>query len=158
MKNPSHLNQKGEAHMVDISEKERTKRKALAEGFVKAKKSTIEIIRQGNLDKGDLFGTARIAGIMAAKKTSDLIPLCHILSISSINIDITIIKNNIHISCEVINKGKTVVEMEALTAVSVSCLTIYDMIKGIDREATISQIKLTNKSGGKSGEWSRNKS
>jgi len=156
MKNPSHLNQKGEAHMVDISEKERTKRKALAEGFVKVKKSTIEIIRQGNLDKGDLFGTARIAGIMAAKKTSDLIPLCHILSISSINIDITIIKNNIHISCEVINKGKTGVEMEALTAVSVSCLTIYDMIKGIDREATISQIKLTNKSGGKSGEWSRN--
>ena len=158
MKNPSHLNQNGEAHMVDISEKERTKRKALAEGFVKVKKSTIEIIRQGNLDKGDLFGTARIAGIMAAKKTSDLIPLCHILSISSINIDITIIKNNIHISCEVINKGKTGVEMEALTAVSVSCLTIYDMIKGIDREATISQIKLTNKSGGKSGEWSRNKS
>ena len=158
MKNPSHLNQNGEAHMVDISEKERTKRKALAEGFVKVKKSTIEIIRQGNLDKGDLFGTARIAGIMAAKKTSDLIPLCHILSISSINIDITIIRNNIHISCEVINKGKTGVEMEALTAVSVSCLTIYDMIKGIDREATISQIKLTNKSGGKSGEWSRNKS
>jgi cyclic pyranopterin phosphate synthase len=93
---------------------------------------------------------------MAAKKTSDLIPLCHILSISSISIDITIIKNNIHISCEVTNKGQTGVEMEALTAVSVSCLTIYDMIKGIDREATISQIKLTNKSGGKSGEWSRN--
>ena len=158
MKKPSHLNQKGEAHMVDISQKEETKRKAKAEGFVKVKKSTIETIKKGNLDKGDLFGSARIAGIMAAKKTSDLIPLCHILSISSINIDITIIKNNIHISCEVINKGKTGVEMEALTAVSVSCLTIYDMIKGIDREATISQIKLTNKSGGKSGEWSRNKS
>ena len=93
---------------------------------------------------------------MAAKKTSDLIPLCHILSISSISIDITIIKNNIHISCEVTNKGQTGVEMEALTAVSVSCLTIYDMIKGIDREAIISEIKLINKSGGKSGEWSRN--
>ena len=158
MKKPSHLNQKGEAHMVDISQKEETKRKAKAEGFVKVKKSTIETIKKGNLDKGDLFGSARIAGIMAAKKTSDLIPLCHILSISSINIDITIIRNNIHISCEVINKGQTGVEMEALTAVSVSCLTIYDMIKGIDREATISQIKLTNKSGGKSGEWSRNKS
>ena len=156
MKKPSHLNQKGEAHMVDISQKEETKRKAKAEGFVKVKKSTIETIKKGNLDKGDLFGSARIAGIMAAKKTSDLIPLCHILSISSINIDITIIRNNIHISCEVINKGQTGVEMEALTAVSVSCLTIYDMIKGIDREATISQIKLTNKSGGKSGEWSRN--
>ena len=156
MEKPSHLNQKGEAHMVDISEKEETKRKAKAEGFVTVKKSTIETITEGNLDKGDLFGSARIAGIMAAKKTSDLIPLCHILSISSISIDITIIKNNIHISCEVINKGQTGVEMEALTAVSVSCLTIYDMIKGIDREATISQIKLTNKSGGKSGEWSRN--
>tara|TARA_B100001142_G_scaffold52869_1_gene50770 strand:- start:1249 stop:1725 length:477 start_codon:yes stop_codon:yes gene_type:complete len=156
MKKPSHLNQKGEAHMVDISQKEETKRKAKAEGFVKVKKSTIETIKKGNLDKGDLFGSARIAGIMAAKKTSDLIPLCHILSISSINIDITIIRNNIHISCEVINKGQTGVEMEALTAVSVSCLTIYDMIKGIDREAIISQIKLINKSGGKSGEWSRN--
>ena len=156
MKKPSHLNQKGEAHIVDISQKEETKRKAKAEGFVKVKKSTIETIKKGNLDKGDLFGSARIAGIMAAKKTSDLIPLCHILSISSINIDITIIRNNIHISCEVINKGQTGVEMEALTAVSVSCLTIYDMIKGIDREAIISQIKLINKSGGKSGEWSRN--
>lgn len=156
MKKPSHLNQKGEAHMVDISQKEETKRKAKAEGFVKVKKSTIEAIKKGNLDKGDLFGSARIAGIMAAKKTSDLIPLCHILSISSINIDITIIRNNIHISCEVINKGQTGVEMEALTAVSVSCLTIYDMIKGIDREAIISEIKLINKSGGKSGEWSRN--
>ena len=155
MKKPSHLNQKGEAHMVDISQKEETKRKAKAEGFVKVKKSTIETIKKGNLDKGDLFGSARIAGIMAAKKTSDLIPLCHILSISSINIDITIIRNNIHISCEVINKGQTGVEMEALTAVSVSCLTIYDMIKGIDREAIISEIKLINKSGGKSGEWSR---
>ena len=156
MKKPSHLNQKGEAHIVDISQKEETKRKAKAEGFVKVKKSTIETIKKGNLDKGDLFGSARIAGIMAAKKTSDLIPLCHILSISSINIDITIIRNNIHISCEVINKGQTGVEMEALTAVSVSCLTIYDMIKGIDREAIISEIKLINKSGGKSGEWSRN--
>lgn len=156
MKKPSHLNQKGEAHMVDISQKEETKRKAKAEGFVKVKKSTIETIKKGNLNKGDLFGSARIAGIMAAKKTSDLIPLCHILSISSINIDITIIRNNIHISCEVINKGQTGVEMEALTAVSVSCLTIYDMIKGIDREAIISEIKLINKSGGKSGEWSRN--
>ena len=91
MEKPSHLNQKGEAHMVDISKKEETKRKAKAEGFVTVKKSTIETITDGNLDKGDLFGSARIAGIMAAKKTSDLIPLCHILSISSISIDITII-------------------------------------------------------------------
>ena len=93
---------------------------------------------------------------MAAKKTSELIPLCHIISISSINIEITLIKNNIYVVSEVSNKGQTGVEMEALTAVSVSCLTIYDMIKGIDRGATISQIQLTNKYGGKSGEWSRN--
>lgn len=93
---------------------------------------------------------------MAAKKTSELIPLCHILSISSINIEINIIKDNIHIVCEVSNKGQTGVEMEALTAVSVSCLTIYDMIKGIDRGAVISTIQLINKEGGKSGEWSRN--
>ncbi|MDB9925895.1 cyclic pyranopterin monophosphate synthase MoaC [Hyphomicrobiales bacterium] len=156
MKNPSHLNQKGEAYMVDIIDKEKTKRKAVAEGFIRIKESTSEVITNGNLDKGDLFGSARIAGIMAAKKTSELIPLCHILSISSINIEINIIKDNIHIVCEVSNKGQTGVEMEALTAVSVSCLTIYDMIKGIDRGAVISTIQLINKEGGKSGEWSRN--
>ncbi|MDA8852746.1 cyclic pyranopterin monophosphate synthase MoaC [Hyphomicrobiales bacterium] len=156
MKNPSHLNQKGEAYMVDIIDKEETKRKAVAEGFIRIKESTSEVITNGNLDKGDLFGSARIAGIMAAKKTSELIPLCHILSIASINIEINIIKDNIHIVCEVSNKGQTGVEMEALTAVSVSCLTIYDMIKGIDRGAVISTIQLINKEGGKSGEWSRN--
>ena len=156
MKNPSHLNQKGEAYMVDIIDKEKPKRKAVAEGFIRIKESTSEVITNGNLDKGDLFGSARIAGIMAAKKTSELIPLCHILSISSINIEINIIKDNIHIVCEVSNKGQTGVEMEALTAVSVSCLTIYDMIKGIDRGAVISTIQLINKEGGKSGEWSRN--
>jgi|TARA_B100000767_G_scaffold144353_1_gene136197 cyclic pyranopterin phosphate synthase len=156
MENPSHLNQKGEAYMVDIQDKKETKRKAVAKGCITIKTSTAETILKGNLDKGDLFGSARIAGIMAAKKTSELIPLCHIISISSINIEITLIKNNIYVVSEVSNKGQTGVEMEALTAVSVSCLTIYDMIKGIDRGATISQIQLTNKYGGKSGEWSRN--
>jgi len=154
----SHLNQKGEAHMVDINNKEVTDRRAIAEGFVTVKESTVKTILEGKLPKGDLFGSARIAGIMAAKKTSELIPLCHILPISSVSIEINIIKCDIHITAEVTNKGQTGVEMEALTAVSISCLTIYDMLKGIDRDATISKIQLIRKSGGKSGKWIRNES
>ena len=154
----SHLNQQGEAHMVDINNKEVTDRRAIAEGFVTVKESTVKTILEGKLPKGDLFGSARIAGIMAAKKTSELIPLCHILPISSVTIQINIIKCDIHITAEVTNKGQTGVEMEALTAVSISCLTIYDMLKGIDRGATISKIQLIRKSGGKSGKWIRNES
>jgi len=154
----SHLNQQGEAHMVDINNKEVTDRRAIAEGFVTVKESTVKTILEGKLPKGDLFGSARIAGIMAAKKTSELIPLCHILPISSVTIQINIIKCDIHITAEVTNKGQTGVEMEALTAVSISCLTIYDMLKGIDRDATISKIQLIRKSGGKSGKWIRNES
>jgi len=154
----SHLNQQGEAHMVDINNKEVTDRRAIAEGFVTVKESTVKTILEGKLPKGDLFGSARIAGIMAAKKTSELIPLCHILPISSVTIQINIIKCDIHITAEVTNKGQTGVEMEALTAVSISCLTIYDMLKGIDRGATISKIQLIRKNGGKSGKWIRNES
>jgi len=154
----THLNQKGEAHMVDIDNKEVTDRRAIAEGFVTVKESTVKTILNGKLPKGDLFGSARIAGIMAAKKTSELIPLCHILPISSVNIEINIIKCDIHITAEVTNKGQTGVEMEALTAVSISCLTIYDMLKGIDRGAIISKIQLIIKNGGKSGKWVRNES
>ena len=154
----THLNQKGEAHMVDIDNKEVTDRRAIAEGFVTVKESTVKTILDGKLPKGDLFGSARIAGIMAAKKTSELLPLCHILPISSVNIEINIIKCDIHITAEVTNKGQTGVEMEALTAVSISCLTIYDMLKGIDRGAIISKIQLIRKNGGKSGKWVRNES
>ena len=154
----SHLNQQGEAHMVDINNKEVTDRRAIAEGFVTVKESTVKTILEGKLPKGDLFGSARIAGIMAAKKTSELIPLCHILPISSVSIEINIIKCDIHITAEVTNKGQTGVEMEALTAVSISCLTIYDMLKGIDRGETISKIQLIRKNGGKSGKWIRNES
>lgn len=151
----SHLNEKGEAHMVNVGEKEISKRFAIAEGIVRVKSNIIEKIKKNNLPKGDLFGTARIAGIMAAKKTSELIPLCHNLPISSVKIEIKLIKNDIYVLSTVKCEGKTGVEMEALTAVSVSCLTIYDMLKGLDKNAFITNIQLLEKSGGKSGDWKR---
>ena len=151
----SHLNEKGEAHMVNIGEKEISKRFAIAEGIVRVKSNIIEKIKRNNLPKGDLFGTARIAGIMAAKKTSELIPLCHNLPISSVKIEIKLIKNDIYVLSSVKCEGKTGVEMEALTAVSVSCLTIYDMLKGLDKNVFITNIQLLEKSGGKSGDWKR---
>jgi len=151
----SHLNEKGEAHMVNVGEKEISKRFAIAEGIVRVKSNIIEKIKKNNLPKGDLFGTARIAGIMAAKKTSELIPLCHNLPISSVKIEIKLIKNDIYVLSSVKCEGKTGVEMEALTAVSVSCLTIYDMLKGLDKNVFITNIQLLEKSGGKSGDWKR---
>ena len=151
----SHLNKKGEAHMVNVGEKEISKRYAMAEGIVKVESTTIEKIKKDKLPKGDLFGTARIAGIMAAKKTSELIPLCHNLLISSVKIEIKLVKNDIYVLSSVKCDGKTGVEMEALTAVSVSCLTIYDMLKGLDKNAFIANIQLLEKSGGKSGDWKR---
>ena len=151
----SHLNKKGEAHIVNIGEKEISKRCAIAEGIVRVESTTIEKIKKDKLPKGDLFGTARIAGIMAAKKTSELIPLCHNLLISSVKIEIKLVKNDIYVLSSVKCDGKTGVEMEALTAVSVSCLTIYDMLKGLDKNAFIANIQLLEKSGGKSGDWKR---
>jgi len=151
----SHLNKKGEAHMVNVGEKEISKRCAIAEGIVRVESTTIKKIKKDKLPKGDLFGTARIAGIMAAKKTSELIPLCHNLLISSVEIEIKLVKNDIYVLSSVKCDGKTGVEMEALTAVSVSCLTIYDMLKGLDKNAFIANIQLLEKSGGKSGDWKR---
>ena len=151
----SHLNKKGEAHMVNVGEKEISKRCAIAEGIVRVESNTIEKIKKDKLPKGDLFGTARIAGIMAAKKTSELIPLCHNLLLSSVKIEIKLVKNDIYVLSSVKCDGKTGVEMEALTAVSVSCLTIYDMLKGLDKNAFIANIQLLEKSGGKSGDWKR---
>ena len=151
----SHLNKKGEAHMVNVGEKEISKRYAIAEGIVRVESTTIEKIKKDKLPKGDLFGAARIAGIMAAKKTSELIPLCHNLLISSVEIEIKLVKNDIYVLSTVKCDGKTGVEMEALTAVSVSCLTIYDMLKGLDKNAFITNIQLLEKSGGKSGDWKR---
>jgi cyclic pyranopterin phosphate synthase len=141
--------------MVNVGEKKISKRCATAEGIVRVESTTIEKIKKDKLPKGDLFGTARIAGIMAAKKTSELIPLCHNLLISSVKIEIKLVKNDIYVLSSVKCDGKTGVEMEALTAVSVSCLTIYDMLKGLDKNAFIANIQLLEKSGGKSGDWKK---
>ncbi|MEC9392277.1 MAG: cyclic pyranopterin monophosphate synthase MoaC [Pseudomonadota bacterium] len=155
MNNFSHINNKGEANMVDITSKKNSKRKSSAKGFIVVSKETLKSIKTDNLEKGDLFNTARIAGILAAKKTSELIPLCHPLSISKIDINFNIKDNGIEVITSVSIEGKTGVEMEALTATSIACLTIYDMIKSIDKESEITSIRLISKSGGKSGNWKR---
>ncbi len=154
----SHLDATGAAHMVDVGDKSETVRIATAEGFVAMLPETLALIRAGNAAKGDVIGTARIAGIMAAKKTHELIPLCHPLLLSKISIDIEADETlpGLHVTATVKLTGKTGVEMEALTAVSVACLTIYDMAKAVDKGMTIQDIRLLQKTGGKSGDWSTN--
>jgi len=141
--------------MVDITSKKNSKRKSSAQGLILVGKEALKVIKTDNLEKGDLFNTARIAGILAAKKTSELIPLCHPLSIGKIDINFNIKNNGIEVITNVSTEGKTGVEMEALTATSLACLTIYDMIKSIDKESEITSIRLISKSGGKSGNWKR---
>ena len=152
----SHLDETGAAHMVDVGGKGETERVAIAEGCVKMRPETLALIRAGNAAKGDVIGTARIAGIMAAKKTHDLIPLCHPLLLSKITVDIEADEAlpGLRVSATVKLVGKTGVEMEALTAVSVACLTIYDMAKAADKAMIIQDIRLLRKTGGKSGDWS----
>jgi cyclic pyranopterin phosphate synthase len=149
----SHINERGEAHMVDVSEKDVTTRSATARGRVTAKVETIALITSGAAKKGDVLATARIAGIMAAKKTSDLIPLCHPLMISKVSVDFMLAATHIDVEATVKVEGKTGVEMEALTACSIACLTIYDMLKAVDRAMTITDIRLVEKTGGKSGTY-----
>lgn len=153
----THIGESGEAHMVDVGSKADTQRVAVAEGFVRMAPETLSTIRSGDAKKGDVIGTARLAGIMAAKKTADLIPLCHPLMLSKVTVDITDAPDlpGLHIQATVKLTGKTGVEMEALTAVSVACLTIYDMAKAVDRAMEITGVKLLAKSGGKSGDWQR---
>jgi cyclic pyranopterin phosphate synthase len=153
----THLNTAGEAHMVDVGGKSETARTAVAEGSVRMLPSTLEAILSGNAAKGDVIGTARLAGIMAAKKTSDLIPLCHPLLISKVSVDITPDPDlpGLHVEASVSISSKTGVEMEALTAVSVACLTLYDMGKAIEKGMEIGGIRLKSKSGGKSGDYIR---
>jgi cyclic pyranopterin phosphate synthase len=151
----THIDAKGEARMVDVSAKPATERTAVAEGRVVMSKATLELILSGNAKKGDVLGTARIAGIMAAKRTSELIPLCHPLALSKVTLDITpdgklpgcIVRVTVKVT------GPTGVEMEALTAVSVACLTIYDMVKAVERGVRIEAIHLVEKKGGKSGHY-----
>lgn len=151
----THIDTKGEARMVDVSAKSETERIAVAEGRVVMSKATLDLIVSGNAKKGDVLGTARIAGIMAAKRTSDLIPLCHPLALSKVTVDITPDKKlpGCIVQATVKVTGPTGVEMEALTAVSVACLTIYDMIKAAERGARIEGIHLLEKKGGKSGHY-----
>ena len=156
MKKLSHINDKGEANMVDINNKKESKRKATATGTIILSKKAINEIKKEKISKGNVLNTARIAGIMAAKKTSDLIPLCHPIPVEAIKIDFDIEDNNINVLAIVSTANKTGVEMEALMAVNIACLTIYDMIKSIDKHAKINSVKLISKSGGKSGDWKRN--
>ena len=156
MKKLSHINDKGEANMVDINNKKESKREATATGTIILSKKAINEIKKEKISKGNVLNTARIAGIMAAKKTSDLIPLCHPIPVEAIKIDFDIKDNNINVLAIVSTTNKTGVEMEALMAVNIACLTIYDMIKSIDKHAKINSVKLISKSGGKSGDWKRN--
>jgi cyclic pyranopterin phosphate synthase len=151
----THIDSRGEARMVDVSDKAATERIATAEGRVVMSPATLELILSGNAKKGDVLGTARIAGIMAAKRTSELIPLCHPLALSKVTVDITpdAALPGCIVSATVKVTGPTGVEMEALTAVSVACLTIYDMIKAAERGVRIDGIHLTEKIGGKSGHY-----
>ncbi|MGB1869383.1 MAG: cyclic pyranopterin monophosphate synthase MoaC [Porticoccaceae bacterium] len=150
----THLNPSGEAHMVDVSAKADTVRTAIAQSQVELTPAIVAAITDDNLPKGDLYATARIAGIQAAKKCSDLIPLCHPLPLSKITVDIELQDNCLMITALCKTTGKTGVEMEALTAASVAALTVYDMCKGLDKGMIIRETKLLEKSGGKSGEWS----
>ncbi len=153
----THLNEKGEANMVDVSEKNMTTRIAYAEGFVEMSSETLSMLAEGSHKKGDVLAVARIAGIQGAKKTSDLIPLCHPLMLSKVQIDFELHPQHNRIRIESMCKlaGQTGVEMEALSAVSVAALTIFDMCKAVDKLMVISGIKVLSKSGGKSGDWQR---
>ncbi|TAJ79065.1 cyclic pyranopterin monophosphate synthase MoaC [bacterium] len=153
----THLDSEGRARMVDVSEKEVTSRVAVAQGTVFMRPETLALIMEKKVEKGDVFSVARVAGIMAAKKTPELIPMCHPLNITSVEIFLTPQKNPPRVEIEAVVKvsGQTGVEMEAMTAVSVCGLTIYDMCKAVDREMSIGEIRLVKKSGGKSGTFIR---
>ena len=153
----THFNAAGEAHMVDVGDKSVTQRRAIAGGLIRMQPETLQRILAGDHKKGDVLGIARIAGIMAAKKTADLIPLCHPLALTRVTLDLTPDpdRSAVHCQATVETRGQTGVEMEALTAVQVALLTVYDMCKAVDRGMTIDQVGLLEKAGGKSGHWQR---
>lgn len=153
----THFNQSGEAHMVDVGGKDVTDRVAVAAGSISMLADTFKLIEQGGHKKGDVLGIARIAGIMASKKTSDLVPLCHPLALTKVTVEFELDADNATVHCQsrVGTSGQTGVEMEALTAVQVALLTIYDMCKALDRGMVMSNIRLLEKAGGKSGHWTR---
>jgi len=151
----THLNAAGDAHMVDVSQKPETARQATAKAHITMQPATLALITTGTAPKGDVLAAARLAGIMAAKQTSSLIPLCHPLPISSASIELTPTESGIAITATVRTTGRTGVEMEALTAATIAALTIYDMVKAVDRGMTITNLRVVQKSGGKSGDFSQ---
>ena len=151
----THLREDGSAHMVDVSDKAVTKRVATAQAVFNTRADVVPMLMTGNLPKGEALGTARIAGIMAAKRTWELVPLCHPLPISKVSVDFTARESSVIVTAQVTTKGVTGVEMEALTAASVAALTLYDMVKAVDKSATVTDIQVLAKSGGKSGDWER---
>ena len=157
MSNLTHFNKKGDVHMVDVANKQDSIRVAYASGEILMKGNTLQEIQKGNSKKGDILGVARIAAIQAAKKTSDLIPLCHLILITNIEVNFMLVRHPSSVICKVRveSTGKTGVEMEALTAVQVGLLTVYDMVKSIDRGMIINKVGLDKKTGGKSGDWKR---
>ncbi len=153
----THLNAQGEAHMVDVGAKDVTAREAVAAGSIHMQAATLRLIVEGGHKKGDVLAVARIAGIQAAKKTAELIPLCHAIPITAVEIDLTpdAASSRVHCRATVRTRAQTGVEMEALTAVQIALLTIYDMCKAVDRGMTIGEVRLLSKTGGKSGDWHR---
>ncbi|MBK8182149.1 MAG: cyclic pyranopterin monophosphate synthase MoaC [Candidatus Competibacteraceae bacterium] len=153
----SHFNAAGEAHMVDVGDKDITRRMAVAEGWINMRPATLQRIVAGAHAKGDVLGVARIAGIMAAKRTAELIPLCHPLALTRIAVELEPATDKPAVRCQatVETRGRTGVEMEALTAVQIALLTVYDMCKAIDRGMSVTDIRLLEKTGGKSGDWRR---
>lgn len=151
----THFDSSGQAHMVDVGDKAATKRIAIAQGSIRMQPETLKLIRQGNAKKGDVLGVARIAAIQASKKTADLIPLCHPIALTKVSVTFDVDENTTSVTCTATTEtiGQTGVEMEALSAVSVGLLTIYDMCKAVDKGMVISEIKLLEKHGGKSGDW-----
>jgi cyclic pyranopterin phosphate synthase len=151
----THLDETGAARMVDVSEKDVTQRTAVATGRVLVSSDVVALLRGEGVPKGDALGVARVAGIMAAKRTPDLIPLCHPLAISGVTVDLAVADDAVEITATVRTADRTGVEMEALTAVSVAALTVIDMVKAVDKAATVTDVRVEAKSGGKSGDWHR---
>ncbi|MCW9023229.1 MAG: cyclic pyranopterin monophosphate synthase MoaC [Gammaproteobacteria bacterium] len=153
----SHFNEDGNAHMVDVGQKATTRRTAITAGWISMEPETLKLIQSGGHKKGDVLGIARIAGIMAAKRTSDLVPLCHPLMLTHVDIDLQVDKTHNRVNCQttVETSGQTGVEMEALTATQIALLTIYDMCKAVDRGMVMGDVRLLEKKGGKSGHWRR---
>lgn len=149
----THIDEQGHARMVDVGDKPETRRVAIASGRIRMSRDTLSAIREGNAPKGDVLGPARIAGIMAAKRTGDLIPMCHPLSLDSVAIDFDFEEDAVRATATVSLTGKTGVEMEAITATTISLVTIYDMAKALDRGMVIDEVRLVEKRGGKSGTW-----